>query len=331
MIDQFLAQYSLHGNWVDLTFILLLLYFMLSSRGLIRTVLEALGFIFSLVLSYKLYAFFGKLLILNFSVNQGIAFAAGYFIAWFVSEIVFYLIISNIPPEILKRFEKNPLNQVLGYVAGALQGGIIFLFLISLIFAFPVRPQIKQAILESRSGPLFVNLSQSFEQQIKSIFGGAISETLNFLTIKPQSNERVDLGIKPSQKQLSYDESSETIMFNLVNQERQKVGGKTLVMDERLRDLARAYAMEMFKNGFFAHVSVVDGSTPADRATRAGISFAVIGENLAYAPDVYIAHQGLMNSEGHRENILSTDYGHVGIAVVDGGIYGRMFVQEFTN
>lgn len=47
---------------------------------------------------------------------------------------------------------------------------------------------------------------------------------------------------------------------------------------------------------------------PANRAMRFGLEFSVIGENLAFAPDVYIAHQGLMNSQGHKANILSTDF-----------------------
>ena len=120
-------------------------------------------------------------------------------------------------------------------------------------------------------------------------------------------------------------------MVNLVNQEKGKYGLKELVSHEKLREVARIYAKEMFKNGFFSHISLIDGSTPADRALRAGVTFMIIGENLAYAPDVYIAHQGLMNSQGHRENILSENYRRVGIGVVDGGIYGKMFVQEFAD
>jgi uncharacterized protein YkwD len=38
-----------------------------------------------------------------------------------------------------------------------------------------------------------------------------------------------------------------------------------------------------------------------------------------------------MNSPGHRANILGADYGKVGIGIIDGGVYGRMFVQEFSN
>ena len=64
---------------------------------------------------------------------------------------------------------------------------------------------------------------------------------------------------------------------------------------------------------------------------KAGISYQAAGENLAYAPNVDVAHTGLMNSEGHRANILSADFGKVGIGVIDGGVYGKMFVQEFTD
>ena len=64
---------------------------------------------------------------------------------------------------------------------------------------------------------------------------------------------------------------------------------------------------------------------------RYNIKFSAAGENLALAPNVSLAHQGLMNSPGHRANIMSGDFGKVGIGVVDGGIYGEMFVQEFTD
>ena len=331
MIEQFLQKYSLHGNWVDLIFILLILYFIFSSRGFINSLIEAGGFIFALIFSYKIYSIFGQLLISNFSFPRGLAFAAGYFIAWFLSEIIFYFLISLIPKSFFENLSKHPLNTTLGFITGAFQASIIYLFFVSLIFAFPVRPQIKEAVLNSRTGPFFVDLSQSFERQTKSVFGEAISETLNFLTIKPDSTERIDLGFKPPQDKLSNDASSENIMFDLVNQERQKDNKKELVFDDKLRDLARSYGMQMFSNGFFSHVSAVDGSSPSDRANGIGVSYTVIGENLAFAPDVYVAHQGLMNSQGHRENILSSDYSKVGIGVIDGGIYGRIFVQEFTN
>ena len=120
-------------------------------------------------------------------------------------------------------------------------------------------------------------------------------------------------------------------MLELVNTERRKRGLPALQIDINLSNVGRDYAREMLINGFFSHTSAVNGTSPAERANQAGIQYLIIGENLAYAPDVYVAHQGLMNSEGHRKNILLEEYGKVGIGVIDAGIYGRMFVQEFTN
>jgi len=63
----------------------------------------------------------------------------------------------------------------------------------------------------------------------------------------------------------------------------------------------------------------------------AGVRFSTAGENLALAPTVQVAHTGLMNSPGHRANILHKDFGRVGIGIMDGGIRGLMVSQEFRN
>lgn len=331
MLEKFFERYSLGGNWIDLAFIIVILYFVFSQKGFINTFLEGVAFIFSLIFSYKFYPFFGRLLILNFSFPKGIAQAVGFFIAWFLAELIFSVIALRLLAKLFDRFQKHPVNKALGFIGAIFQASLIFLFFVSLVFSFPVRGQIKQALLDSKTAPYFIDISRSMEKEIKNVFGEAVTETLNFVTIKPQSDETVDLGIKPQEKQLSYDAESETTMFVSVNKERRERGIKELTFDNELRDLAREYAREMFMHGFFSHNSAIDGSTPADRADRKNIAYLVIGENLAFAPDVYIAHDGLMNSEGHKRNILSSEFGKVGIGVVNGGVYGRMFVQEFTN
>jgi uncharacterized protein YkwD len=63
----------------------------------------------------------------------------------------------------------------------------------------------------------------------------------------------------------------------------------------------------------------------------AKISFTTAGENLALAPTIPVAHAGLMNSPGHRANILRREFGRVGIGVMDGGMRGLMVSQEFRN
>ena len=185
--------------------------------------------------------------------------------------------------------------------------------------------------MESRTGPFFIRMSQSLEGTVKNVFAGAVTDSLNFLTIKPKSEESISLGFTVAENKVYPDAISEKIMFDLVNKERMSQHLKPLEEDENLRVVARKYGKQLFKYGFFSHVSQVDGSTALERASREGIIFQIIGENLAYAPDVYLAHQGLMNSKGHRENILSPDYERVGIGVVDAGVYGRIFVQVFTD
>ena len=98
----------------------------------------------------------------------------------------------------------------------------------------------------------------------------------------------------------------------------------------QLTKIARDYATQMFAQGFFAH-NDLSGKTPMERFVETKISFQAMGENLALAPNVQTAHEGLMNSPEHKENILSPDYTRVGIGVMDGRYYGKMFVQEFAD
>lgn len=318
-------------NWVDVGFIVVLLYFVVSSHGFIQVLLEFLGLFISLLGAYIFYADAGMWVSQFTRLPGGISDAVGFFIVWFFLETLVSLTFRFTVFPLLSPLMHNKINRGFGYIAGAFQGMLFFLFIVSLVFALPVRGNVKQAVLDSKTGPLFVNAAQQFEGSIKNIFGNAIMDSLNFLTVKPDSDAQVDLKFKAQPQSLKEDAESERVMLSLLNRERTSRGEKALAPDEALRRVARAYAREMLINGFFSHTSAVDGSSPADRVERANIEYLVVGENLAYAPDVYIAHQGLMNSPGHRANILSADYGRVGIGVIDAGVYGKMFVQAFKN
>lgn len=71
-----------------------------------------------------------------------------------------------------------------------------------------------------------------------------------------------------------------------------------------------------------------DGET-ARRANKGGIRFTRLGENLAGNSDLADAHRMLMNSPTHRANILDPSFQRIGLAVVRGGPYGYMIVEEF--
>jgi uncharacterized protein YkwD len=86
----------------------------------------------------------------------------------------------------------------------------------------------------------------------------------------------------------------------------------------------------MFARGYFAH-ETPEGESPFDRFNKAGITYRTAGENLALAPTLSLAHTGLMNSPGHRANILNPEFGRVGIGIIDGGLHGLMVTQDFRD
>lgn len=124
--------------------------------------------------------------------------------------------------------------------------------------------------------------------------------------------------------------ADEQRMYQLVNEERAKQGLKPLAVDMELVKLARLKAKDMIDNNYFSHTSPTYGS-PFDMMKNAGISFRTAGENLAGANTVERAHTNLMNSPGHRANILNSSFTSAGIGVVNGGPYGKMFVQLFKG
>jgi uncharacterized protein YkwD len=119
-------------------------------------------------------------------------------------------------------------------------------------------------------------------------------------------------------------------MLVMVNEERSKEGLKPVKADPEMAEVARKHSKDMFARGYFSHVTP-DGKDPFDRMRADGVKFLTAGENLALAQTLSIAHKGLMNSPGHRANILKPTFGRLGIGVLDGGIYGLMITQNFRN
>lgn len=121
-------------------------------------------------------------------------------------------------------------------------------------------------------------------------------------------------------------------MLQLINQERTRAGLHPLQVDSCLVQTARAKAKDMIDNNYFGHVSPTLGN-PYEQMKAAGITGYTIlgGENLAGNQSVEAAHQRLMNSPGHRANIMDSRYTHVGIGIVKGGPYGLMIVQHFAG
>lgn len=334
---------AINGNWVDLLVLLIVLFYVFegASRGLLLGLLDVCGFILSFLASLKLYGFFGGLLVNNFSLPRGISNAAGFLIAGFLAELLFSRVLiyfyKRIFPRVLfsvnKKTYRDALfltDRVLGVLPAVAESLLFTAFILTLFITLPIQGAIKKDILTSRVGKPLVTHTQGIERELNSIFGQAVNETLTFITVNPSSSSEEKVDLKFTTTNVRIDEAAEATMLSLLNSERTARGLRPLAVSPPLTALGRTYAKDMFARGYFSHYNP-EGQSPFDRMRKAGIGFVAAGENLALAPNVHLAHQGLMNSPGHRANILSKDFGHVGIGAVDGGIYGEMFVQEFTN
>jgi uncharacterized protein YkwD len=105
--------------------------------------------------------------------------------------------------------------------------------------------------------------------------------------------------------------------FDLLNAEREARGLSILAWDDRAATVAKAHSEDMLANNFVGHVSPRTGDAAA-RFDRAGITGIVVRENVARGYGPKGIHESLMNSPGHRINLLAPDVTHVGIGVVFG-------------
>lgn len=317
-------------NWLDLLVIAVFIFYALEglAGGFVRGLLDLASLLLSFSLSLKFYSVTGQILIQNFSLSHGMANAVGFFLTAFILQMIFGLTFPLLSKKIPHPFLTSPLSKLLGILPGLASSTILLSFLLTLILSLPLSPFLKNAVNESKLGSLLTARTAGFERLINQVFGQAALETINFITIKSGEKEVVKLGFQV--KQFSPDLISEQKMLELLNQEREKRGFPLLVSEPRLQNVARAQAREMFEEGYFSHYTE-EGLSPFDRLAAYNIDFNLAGENLAFAPNVALAHNGLMNSPGHKANILSPEFHKVGIGVIDGGIYGKMFVQEFTD
>jgi uncharacterized YkwD family protein len=124
--------------------------------------------------------------------------------------------------------------------------------------------------------------------------------------------------------------AAEQQMVKLVNEARAQNNLPALKVDTALANVARTKSQDMMDNNYFSHNSPKYGS-PFDMMKSFGIKYVQAGENIAGNQTVVAAHNALMNSPGHRKNILSPDFTHIGIGVTKGGTYGNMFTQMFVS
>ena len=318
-------------NFIDILLVLVIALSVMNGyrRGFVRGVLDLAGWVLSLIAALRYYQsvaqWLGPRIDLWSEVwDQPIAFVIVALITGVIVHVIGYWALQRLSDDI----EDSQTNHIFGILPGFVNGMITAAVLSALLLAIPLSESLSARTRDSALVNRLAVYAEQLEGQLRPVFGDAIARTLNLLTIQPDSNERVTLPFKVATTKPRPD--LEKRMLDLVNRERQAQGLPTLAPDPELTEVARRHSADMFARGYFAH-DTPEGVSPFDRMRESGVRFITAGENLALAPTIEVAHTGLMNSPGHRANILRPEFGRVGIGVMDGGMRGLMVSQEFRN
>jgi uncharacterized protein YkwD len=317
-------------TFVDVLLVLVVLFGVWQGwrRGLLLGLLDLLRWMGGLLFALRFYQpvarWIGPRVGWDEAWDEPVAFLLTAFAAGLVIQLVGQWLLRRVS----EGAHRGTLNRALGTLPGLAGGLISAAILASLALAAPLPERARESVRQSAFANQLASYTERLEDELAPVFNEAIQQTLNRLTIRPESNERVELGYKVTE--VSPRPDLEAQMLDMVNAERAAAGLQPLAPDPELTEVARAHSTDMFARGYFAHVSP-DGLDPFDRMKRAGVTFRAAGENLALAPTLKIAHTGLMNSPGHRANILRPAFGRLGIGIMDGGYRGIMVSQEFRN
>jgi len=221
----------------------------------------------------------------------------------------------------------GPADRALGIVPSVLRTLVVAAVALAAALVLPVGNDVRAAIDGSRIGQVLVEQVAAAQPALGALAGQDAGAPLFVTKLGADESQRLEL---PDGLTLVADPEAEAEMLRLLNAERTSRGLAALELDVRLVPVARQHSEEMFRLKYFGHQSPVNGS-PFDRLAAAKITYSRAGENLAYAQSVAVAHRGLMDSEGHRENILRPEFTRIGIGVVSAGSYGRMFTQLFLT
>ncbi len=328
-IFSWLSQYKL-VDW-GIIFIVLLCAIEGYAIGALYGLFDIAGFLLAFGAGLMFYTAVGSIIGEVTHLSQNFNNALGFIFAAIMTELIFRIFLTLAMPTLRKLPWPSVLlrvDRLLGIIPGVCGGLVLLSFLLTVITVFPVANPLKDSIKQSVFGNSLVADSQIFEKNIAGLFGGKPTDLLTFLTIEPQANSVVKLDFSITDGKV--DSLSEEQMVVSLNQEREKIGLSALTVDPDLQKIAEEHSSDMLARSYFSHYTP-EGKSPFDRMTEAGISYQYAGENLALSPSVPLAMDGLMQSPGHRANILSPAFHKVGVGVVSAGIYGEMFSQEFTD
>ena len=311
-------------NWVDLLLAAVVLLGAWTGwrRGFVQATLYLGTLLLSVAIAFAGYRYPAELMEAQWPALgvwiAPLAFVGSFVLLHAVLDAVAGLVIGSVPRSV----HGHTINRLFGMAPGA-AGGVVNAAVVAIALTLlPLFDALSRETRESELAGLLAAPAAWVEAQLAPIFDPAIRRTLQALTVPAESQATIALKFTVADAPQRAD--LEAQVLELVNHERAQHGLKPLQADPLLATVARAHSRDMLARGYFSHVTP-EGRKLGDRMK------AVAGENLALAQTVAIAHRGLMNSPGHRANILQPKFGRLGVGVLDGGRYGLMITQNFRN
>lgn len=337
-------------NYIDLVLALIVAAGMVVGwlRGFVAGVLGLLVLVACFIAAFAGYPWLAHWFEAELAFLGVWALPLAFVLVFVVARVVIGALASAVSRAFPPRAHTHGINRFLGLAPGLADGLINASVVALLLLAIPMLTSVTAKVHESVLAQRLAAPAEWLQGKLTPIFSGAVGETFNLLTEKDKADKAVrpERRAKPGAAQhvqgtqritLTYTvtdatprQDLEESMLALVNQERSKEGLRPLKADPDLTQVARAHSRDMFARGYFSHGDP-QGNDAFDRMRAANIRYITAGENLALAPTLAVAHTGLMNSPGHRANILRPAYGRVGIGVLDGGRRGLMVTQNFRN
>jgi uncharacterized protein YkwD len=317
-------------NPVDLLLIAIVLVGALTgwARGFVFSALDLLTLAISLTAAFLGYREVTDL-VAKAAPSLGIWVAPLAFVGIFLLvHVILGAAILRLALRIPRPVHQNIANRLLGLLPGTVNGAMHAVVAAVLLVTLPLGARVAGWANASALAPTFAAPAEWVEARLAPVFDPVVRRTMQALTVQPESRQSVPLGFRTTQAQPRPD--LEAQMLEMVNAERRAAGLKPVKPDAELTQVARDHSRDMLARGYFSHYSP-EGKDLTDRLRQAKVSYLSAGENLALAPTLYTAHNGLMHSPGHRANILRGQFGHLGVGILDSGAHGLMVTQAFRN
>ena len=320
-------------NWVDVLLIVIVGLGALAGlrRGFLRGAIDVVTIVASILVAAYAYHWIADFISRHFHTSTVVASVIGFgLVALAIQAAVSILIVTPLSPLIFAARHtpvSKQLDAVLGLVPGAIKGIAIAMAVVMVLVLTPFGSGADPSLGRSAMAQHLISGANQITSDAEGHVGLDLSDFM--IVTEPSSDEGMSLPFTVTSG-LKESVTDEDEMLNLVNEARSENGLAPLRSDPQLQQVALDHSTEMLEFGYFAHVSPLHGS-PSDRMDAAGVSYAVAGENIAYAPTVNVAQRGLMRSPGHRANILSSEFTRIGIGIIVTPFGTKMFTQEFAG